>query len=1014
MNGVMSGAVKRLGWAAGVAVAMMLVGAGPAAAHPYLAASTPQAGVVAKSQPSSVEMAFTEGLTLSGCSITIRNQKGQVVHSGRLQSADGGDGMQVSTGKLPEGIYTVNWVAYGDDGHTVSGSFQFGVPSAKGAPPPGAGRLLASTSSNGSESAPIESPVSLAGRWLMIVAAFFMLGGALLVARLRGRIEPELQRRVARRWQTLAVPALGIAIAGTVAEALERASGPHGLELSLLTGSASNLAVLVRLGLLVACAVALARVRPARRPLALGAGGGLALAALALDGHVASVRNVPVLAGFGQIVHVVSAGVWVGGVAVLAACVAPAALAESKPRAIRDAARSFTAVALPAAALTCGTGIAAAIRETRNFYFLRWSTYGNLVIAKAGVVAIILALGGLTTLLARRAVLRDRETPHARRMGWLMRGEALMGVGAVAVASVLAGTLQDAGQPLPAQRGNLLPGAGFADVALPHGEIADLTLAPARAGINRIVVAFAPPETAQGSTPPALPRSVKVVLSCDCGLARPIGIDVPLHPGSAGPSAWYADVALPRNGVWDGQLRVDGATAIGSPTFTVGIQHQPGSTPVTLASVADLSGPDAVYCRSQELGALYSIEYMNIFGGLGGRKIDQELLDDGGSPALARADALKLARQHPALFLAPCGQGAAAAIGAVGNRIPTIVADPGVPVTPGRRVFRLAPNPYAEGEAVAEYFGRVGVPESPASTPKRIAAFVGSDLASQQRLRGLEAGLAQYHVSVQTFPVDGPDLLSELRSALPQERWLGVYLDSEGPAAPVSSALRQLGPQVLVHGVNPTPILAASPIASESFVELSGDLGREGQIRVLSDVDPTSEAAQDYANIALEVVGELPTIPGLEGYVAGQAAAYGLVAGTSAASISSRLRAPGVFSQVATSPWSDRDPASGTLIFGVFTPNFLTENLIPAPSAANGGSPGEVSTGQFFPDGVWESTGGRFSPLPINLGIGKLSQIHINRAKPYTLPKGYKLPKGYRLPNGAIKLGSHVQGGSKR
>src|SRR5207245_924584 len=125
--------------------------------------------------------------------------------------------------------------------------------------------------------------------------------------------------------------------------------------------------------------------------------------------------------------------------------------------------------------------------------------------------------------------------------------------------------------------------------------------------------------------------------------------------------------------------------------------------PVTVASVADLSGPDALTCRTQELGALDSVELMNAVGGLGGRKFEQVLLDDGGDPALARREALSLAAQHPVAFLAPCGQGASAAIRAVGDRVPTIVADPNVPVTPGRMVFRFAPDPYSEGYAAAQY-----------------------------------------------------------------------------------------------------------------------------------------------------------------------------------------------------------------------------------------------------------------------------------------------------------------------
>jgi ABC-type branched-subunit amino acid transport system substrate-binding protein len=452
---------------------------------------------------------------------------------------------------------------------------------------------------------------------------------------------------------------------------------------------------------------------------------------------------------------------------------------------------------------------------------------------------------------------------------------------------------------------------------------------------------------------------VSVALSCACA-GRPIGINVPLKPGRGGAGAWYADVGLPLNGVWSAQLKVDGRPAVGSSAFTLGAVHTPGSTPVTIASVADLSGPDAIGCRSQEIGALESIELINLVGGIDGRKVTQTLLDDGGDPAVARRDALALAAQHPVAFLAPCGQGAGAAIKAVGDRIPTIVADPNVPVTQGKMVFRFAPDPYSEGYAAGQYIGQIGLPSVPATTPHRVAALLDSDPNSQERLRGLRQGLAKYGVNVQTFSAAEPGLIGRLRGLLPENRWLGIYLD--GQFTPLAKALRDLG-RTTPRSVQPTAILTSSRLGSERFVIDSGILGSEGQIRSIADVDPTSTAANTYVTLSRQIVGDLPTLSGLSGFVAGQALAYGLVDGTSPASIAARLRDPGIFSQAATSPWSSRNPADGTVMFRVFLPVFLTDNLIPVGN----GSPGEPVDGQFFANGNWEPGAPTlFTPLPIN------------------------------------------------
>jgi hypothetical protein len=278
-------------------------------------------------------------------------------------------------------------------------------------------------------------------------------------------------------------------------------------------------------------------------------------------------------------------------------------------------------------------------------------------------------------------------------------------------------------------------------------------------------------------------------------------------------------------------------------------------------------------------------------------------------------------------------------------------------VVTGAKVFRFAPDPYAEGYASGQYIGQLGLPAAPSGTPRRVAALVSNAPDSRQRLFGLKQGLARYGISVQTFSPSGPGLVARLRRLIPANQWLGIYLD--GQFNPLASALRTLGPEIQGK-VNPTAILTSSRLASERFVEASGELGREGQIRAITDVDPTSNGAQAYATLTPQIVGELPTLTGLSGFVAGQALAYGMTKGSGDTSISSRLREPSVFSRAATSPWSGSNPSSGTLMFRVFLPSFLTDNLIPT----GGGSPGEVNDGQFFPDGDWEAGASSvFTPL---------------------------------------------------
>jgi methionine-rich copper-binding protein CopC/putative copper export protein/ABC-type branched-subunit amino acid transport system substrate-binding protein len=937
------------------ALCWFLVAVPSASAHPYLIASSPQAGVVASQAPSHIQIAFTEGLVISGCSVTITKQGGGHVKVGTLKPTLGGSAMTATLPTMPEGVYTVNWVAYGADGHTVEGSYKFGVPNTNGQPPPGAATLLSSTTTTG-ESAPTESLVSVAGRWVASVAAFALLAAAVLFWRLSGRLSDELFEDARRRWLRIAPGALALALIGTLAEFLERAHGPHGFNFGLLTAATAGISIIVRLAVLAIATLAMivgARlaVGPRRRLALSSLAGAVTLAMVALDGHVSTVKVTPWLAAIGMVAHLLSAGLWMGAIMVIALTLVPLAKRTGNPEPLWVSVRSYAPIAIGAAVVTAVTGVIAAVREVHRWYFLRWSAYGHILIIKVVIVAAIVAVGAAAALLAHR------RGASARRVVILVRSEAVLAVVAIAVAALLAGTLQGAGQSLPSQRGNLLPGAGFADVAVASGAVGQVTLAPAEVGINHIIVDDVSPNQT-GYVPPKAPRSIQVALACACGGAN-LSLKATLHPGSGGPSGpWVASVGLPLDGNYTAELIENGAPTVGEPEFTVGDLKTPGSTPVEIASVADLSGPHGAECRSQELGALVSIELMNASGGLGGNKLHQVLLDDGGSAAVARSDALELAKQHPVAFLDPCGEGAQAAIAAVGNRIPTIVSDDSVPVTNGRYVYRLAPNPRAEGYAIGEYIGAVGAPSEP-KAPRRVAAFVGNTAGGAQRLAGLRAALEHYHVALRVYPASGPKLIQNLTSVLPQLRWLGIYAD--GNFNTLTTALRTIGND-FKEKFEPSPIIVPQSLASESFIIDSGLLGAQGQIRVVSDVDPTANDAQLYAELVPQVVGELATVPGLEGFVSGQALAHGLIKGGSVSEVSAQLRSPGVFSTIATSPWDPSDPASGTLIFRVLLAEFLTDNLIPS---VNGG-PAEPYEGDFFTDGSWEqATPELFSPLKL-------------------------------------------------
>ena len=130
---------RRLAATFTVVLGALCAGPAVAAAHPLLVTSAPAPGSIVPGSPSTLTLAFSETSVPSGSAVTLKGPGGRSVFLGKLRSTAGGQQMAAAIkGKLKPGVYHVHWVALGDDGHTVSGDFAFGVSEANGAPPPGA------------------------------------------------------------------------------------------------------------------------------------------------------------------------------------------------------------------------------------------------------------------------------------------------------------------------------------------------------------------------------------------------------------------------------------------------------------------------------------------------------------------------------------------------------------------------------------------------------------------------------------------------------------------------------------------------------------------------------------------------------------------------------------------------------------------------------------------------------------------------------------------------------------
>jgi len=165
----------------------------------------------------------------------------------------------------------------------------------------------------------------------------------------------------------------------------------------------------IRAALLALTLVVLALPRHRLRGVWLAGVGAYLVITPALAGH-ASIQS-PVWVFFPvNVLHVLAASVWVGGIVaiVLALPLATRAVEPAqRTRLLLDVLGRFSPLALAAVAVIACTGIVEAYIDVRTVHALTTTTYGELVLLKTGLLGILIGLG---------AINRERIIPTLRRL----------------------------------------------------------------------------------------------------------------------------------------------------------------------------------------------------------------------------------------------------------------------------------------------------------------------------------------------------------------------------------------------------------------------------------------------------------------------------------------------------------------------------------------------------------------------------------------------------------------------
>ena len=442
--------VSRLLRAAVVAVLLGLGLAPAAGAHATLERSDPPNGGMVATGRTTLTLWYGEAITEAASSFTVQGDQGAVPVTVALDH--GNRVVHLTTPPLEQGTYTLSWAVVAADGHPTKGSVLFG----SGFRPDGI--------PNADSSLPDALPVLLRAADLggTLVALGCLLALWRVVPVLGG-----LARATGRRALTAGALGVTLALAASIATPLVTTASQvgdgaaAGAWLSalddVLVGSTWGRLWMVRVACLVVAYLALwlARRDIGRRGVAPGARArttrvvAVALVvSVGLDswaGHASALPSGEALAWAAATAHVLAAGVWAGGLLVLALVLRPLALLDRAGRAGLALAgwRAFSPVAAVSSGVLLATGLYEAGLHVDSWSALSRGVYGPAVLGKVAVVAVALTIAGYNTVVVNERVADRLGRVAGLGRGWRprprpLRTTVLVEAGVLGLAVVLA------------------------------------------------------------------------------------------------------------------------------------------------------------------------------------------------------------------------------------------------------------------------------------------------------------------------------------------------------------------------------------------------------------------------------------------------------------------------------------------------------------------------------------------------------------------------------------------------
>jgi copper transport protein len=411
---------------------------GEATGHAVLVHSTPHRGDAVASAPPRVQFDFSEAVQVNPGGLRVYDAAGERVDKGEVvRGGDSARSVAVSLpDKLGDGVYTATYRVISADGHPVSGgvAFTIGSPAAQTArTAPTVAALL-----ERSEAGPAVEAIYGTARGLHYAALLLLVGavGVLAVWWPRAGIAARWPRRllIGAAAVGLLASLVGLSMQGTLGAAV----GLHGaLSITTLNNalqSRTGAAWLVRAGLwaLALCVLTVVR-RPRPRAVLLGLVGAALVISLPLAGHANTQSPRAVLLS-ADLLHVLGAGLWLGGLVVLIALYWPLRR-EPVDQDAAAATLAFSRLALPAIVVLVIAGALQAWFYLDGLGSFLAGAYGLALLAKIGLLATIIALAAANR---RRALqLAERAPAMHTQLRSTMRAEIALAVLVLAATAVV-------------------------------------------------------------------------------------------------------------------------------------------------------------------------------------------------------------------------------------------------------------------------------------------------------------------------------------------------------------------------------------------------------------------------------------------------------------------------------------------------------------------------------------------------------------------------------------------------